>query len=116
MNVDHLLDDLFTEKRDSVVIEFLTNKDEMDEFEELYDLGFNLDKLIDEKGVGEYDWHEVNMDNSHGYLFMYGSNAEALFNVVKPEIVKAEFISRANAFLRFNKSKEEVLELEVEIR
>jgi hypothetical protein len=71
MNVDQLLGDLFKEKRDSVIIEFLTNKDELDEFEELYQLGFKLDKLISECGLGAYDWHEVSIDNSQGCLFMY---------------------------------------------
>lgn len=116
MNVDQLLSDLFKEKRDSVIIEFLTNKDELDEFEELYQLGFKLDKLISECGVGTYDWHEVNIDNSQGCLFMYGSNAEVLFNLVKPELEKVEFITRATAILRFVKPNDEELELYVEIR
>jgi len=58
----------------------------LDGLDPLHNLESELIQVIAEKGVGEYDGHEIAMDDSDGILFMYGRNAEALFKAVLPTL------------------------------
>jgi hypothetical protein len=99
-------------KEHSVVIHFMYLKEELDA---LHELDLKLDKLIREKGVGVYDWHEINLDMTDGTLYMYGPNAEALFNAVKPVLEETDFTKNAVAVLRFGGLRENASVIEVEI-
>lgn len=97
----------------SVVVHFLYGIEELDP---LHNLDTKLNKQINDAGVGVYDWHEIAMDSSHGFLFMYGPNAEKLFKTVLPTLKKCPFMKGAVAHLRFGALDEEgVPEIEVEI-
>jgi len=82
----------------------------------LYKLEDKLEEVILEKKVGEYDGHEIAMDYSDGYLYMYGPNAEYLFKVVKPILEASKFMKGAKATLRFGPPADGVKEIEVEIK
>jgi hypothetical protein len=99
-------------KEHSVVIHFMYLKEELDA---LHELDLKLDKLIREKGVGVYDWHEINLDMTDGTLYMYGPNAEALFKAVKPVLEETDFTKNAVAVLRFGGLRENASVIEVEI-
>jgi hypothetical protein len=51
--------------------------------------------------AGEYDGHVVAVDGSNGVIYMYGPDADRLFQVVKPVLESAEFMRGASATVRF---------------
>lgn len=81
----------------------------------LYELEDKLEYIISENGVGEYDGHEMATDYSDGNLYMYGPNAERLFQVIQPTLKETEFMKGATAKLRFGPPGDGVKEIEVEI-
>lgn len=101
-----------SKSRHAVIIHFNYGIDTLDE---LYLLEKKLEKQIIDKNVGEYDGHEVALDNSDGYLYMYGPNAESLFKAVKPILDATTFMKGATAVLRFGPPTEDSPEIEVEI-
>jgi len=104
--------DTLTKPRHAVIVYFNYGIDELDP---LHNLEGKLEKVIMENEVGEYDGHEIAMDDSHGFLYMYGPNAEKLFKTVKPTLEATEFMKGATATLRFGPPKDGVMEIEVEI-
>src|SRR5258708_34422942 len=73
----------------------------LDEDEPFYELSDKLRALVDESGLGEYDGHEMAMDNSDGSFYLYGPDAKKLYDVVKETIEKTTFMKGANVILRF---------------
>jgi hypothetical protein len=88
----------------------------IEKFDPLFKLEDELQKVITEKKVGEYDGHEIAMDYSDGYLYMYGSNAETLFKAVKPTLEACKFMKGAKVNIRFGPPGKESKEIEVEIK
>ena len=82
----------------------------------LFKLEDELEKVILEKKVGEYDGHEIAVDYSDGSLYMYGPNAETLFKAVKPTLEACKFMKGAKATIRFGPPLDGVKEIEVEIK
>ena len=97
----------------SVIIYFDYGLEEMDE---IYELGDKLRHILEENNLGEYDGHEVAMDNSDGSLYLYGPNAESLFIAIKPTLEKVEFLIGAKAVLRFGSYEDDAPEIIVEIK
>lgn len=83
--------------------------------ESLHQLEDKLEKIIIEQKVGEYDGHEIAVDYSDGFLYMYGPNAESLFKAVKPALEKTSLMKGAIAKLRFGPPEDGIMEIEVEI-
>jgi hypothetical protein len=96
----------------AVVVHFMYG---INSLEPLHALENELSRIIKVSGVGFYDGHEVAVDDSDGFLYMYGPNAEHLFKVVKPILEKAEFMKGAKAYLYFRYGNAKQTELEVEI-
>jgi hypothetical protein len=97
----------------AVIVYFFNYID--DELDKLHELDEKLSLALLQEGVGMYDGHEINMDGSDGSLYMYGENAEKIFNVVKPILEQADFTKGGVAVLRFGPIDQEVLQIEVEI-
>ena len=55
------------------------------------------------------------MDNSDGYLYMYGPNAETLFKAIKPTLEDSNFMKGAQVYLRFGPLEKGTKDIEVEI-
>jgi hypothetical protein len=96
----------------SVIVQFMYYKESLDPLHELED---RLRRVIEDKGVGFHDGHEINMDMSDGYLFMYGPNAEVLFKTVKPILEETDFTRNAVAYIRFGPPDADASEIEVNI-
>ncbi|MCL6220731.1 hypothetical protein [Zunongwangia pacifica] len=96
----------------AVIIEFNYGIQGMDK---LYDLTDKLKKIIVNNQLGEYDGHEIATDYSDGFIYMYGSNAEALFNGIKETLEQTDFMKGAKAKLRFGPPEEGIKEITVEI-
>ncbi len=56
---------------------------------------------LDGKNVGELDGHEIAIDGSDGFLFLYGPDADALFAVIEPVLRKSPVMPGADATLRY---------------
>jgi hypothetical protein len=67
----------------------------------LFALEERLESAIAQAAVGEYDGNEVATDGSDGYLYMYGPDADALLQAVKPILEGASFMRGAKARLRY---------------
>jgi hypothetical protein len=96
----------------AVIVHFLYGIEELDP---LYRLEDELEERILLNNVGEYDGHEIAMDNSDGYLYMYGPNAENLFKAIKPTLEACKFMKGAKAVMRFGPLQTNPSEIEVEI-
>lgn len=65
--------------------------------------------------AGEYDGNEVAKDGSHGTLYMYGPDAERLFETVRTVLEASEFMNGATVKLRYGPAKNGVKETEKKI-
>ena len=84
--------------------------------DEIYELSDELRTIIEENNLGEFDGHEVAIDNSNGSLYMYGPNAELLFKGIKSTLEKTSFLNGAKALLRFGPPEDGVEEITVDIK
>ena len=79
--------------------------------EPFYELSDRLRTLVDKSGLGEYDGHEMAMDNSDGSFYMYGPDAKKLYELVRETIEKTPFMGGANVVLRLGPPKDGVKEV-----
>lgn len=92
------LDNAEREYKQSVLINFYYGYEGL---EELHDLESKLRILLYNKGIGELDGHEINMDGSDGTLYLYANNAEELFKVIRPLLLQTPWMKKAEVYLRF---------------
>lgn len=81
----------------------------------LFELEDKLIAAIESAKVGEFDGNEVAMDGSDGTLYMYGPDADRLFEVVQPVLASATCIRQAVATIRYGPPEDGVKEREVAI-
>jgi hypothetical protein len=67
----------------------------------LFDLETKLEAVIDAAKVGELDGNEVATDGSDGTLFMYGPDADRLFETIRPVLEGCSFMRGARITLRY---------------
>ena len=81
----------------------------------LYETGFELSALIEKEQVGYYDWHCTAEDDSHGWLYMYGPDADKLFEIVKPVFEKTSFLKNGVVTLRYGPAETETRHKEIKL-
>lgn len=81
----------------------------------LFALEGELEAAISKAGAGLYDGNEIAVDGSDGRLFMYGPDADRLFEVVKPILESSSFMQGASAALRYGPHQTDARETEVTI-
>ena len=96
----------------AVIIEFKYGIQGLDS---LFELEERLEKIISEKKVGEYDGNEIAVDYSDGMLFMYGPNADQLFEAIKPILEQTAFMKGAKIKLRYGPPEDGVKEKTVNL-
>jgi len=79
----------------------------------LYALEEQLENAINDAGVGELDGNEVAVDGSDGSLFMYGTNADQLFAVIRPILEQSTAIHNAVATVRYGPPGDNVRSIKV---
>jgi hypothetical protein len=94
----------------AVIVHFMYGLEELDP---LYRLEDELAENILLNNAGEYDGHEIAMDNSDGYLYMYGPDAESLFKAIRPALEACRFMKGAKALMRFGLNDESDIEVEI---
>ena len=82
------------------------------DLQRLFDLEENLESTISDAGVGEFDGHDIAQDGSDGYLYMYGPDADILFEVVKPILETTDFMNGAFVKLRYGPPQDGAPEVE----
>jgi hypothetical protein len=81
----------------------------------LYDLEDKLESALQLADSGEFDGNEMAADGSDGYLYLYGPDADILFETIKPVLEAAAFMKGAKAKLRYGPPKDGTREVEIEI-
>jgi hypothetical protein len=81
----------------------------------LFALDDSLRSAIAKAHVGDYDGHEIRVDGSDGFLYMYGPNADELFDVVRPILERCPFTRGATVKIRYGPPAEGVPERKVAI-
>lgn len=67
----------------------------------LFALEEKLENAIASAGAGEFDGNEIATDGSDGRLYMYGPDADRLFDVVRPVLESAPFMRGAQVIKRY---------------
>ena len=67
----------------------------------LFELEGKLEAAIGAANVGEFDGNEVATDGSDGILYMYGADADRLFEVIRPVLEACSFMRGARVTLRY---------------
>jgi hypothetical protein len=81
----------------------------------LFALEEKLEVAIAEAKAGEFDGDEIAVDGSDGSLWMYGPDADRLFQVVEPILRASPFMRGARVKLRYGPPADGVLEKELTI-
>ncbi|PIT87205.1 MAG: hypothetical protein COU31_04135 [Candidatus Magasanikbacteria bacterium CG10_big_fil_rev_8_21_14_0_10_40_10] len=82
---------------------------------QFFQLEEELESAINTNNVGEYDGNEVATDGSHGTLFIYGTDADKLFDVVSPILKKAKSIKDITVTVRYGPPADGVKEKVVKL-
>ncbi|MCJ7623010.1 MAG: hypothetical protein MUO76_05875 [Anaerolineaceae bacterium] len=79
----------------------------------LFTLEGRLEESINTSDVGVFDGNEIATDGTDGVLYMYGPDADALFDAVRPALETADFMKGALVKLRYGPPQDGVREKEV---
>ena len=82
----------------AVIVHFSYGSNDL---EALFALEDRLERAIASAGAGEFDGNEIAADGSDGQLFMYGPDADRLFDVIRPVLESAPFMQGAQAIKRY---------------
>ncbi len=93
----------------SVAVKFKYGSDDKDP---LYELEERITEAVEEQGVGEYDGHEMSMDDSEGYFYLVGPDAMAVWEAIEPVVSKSKLMRGAEVELRKGAVDDEEAEVE----
>ena len=112
---------LFTKKTDpvalpdeqAVIVHFNYASD--DDLQPLFDFEDELTAVLESAQVGDLDGHDIAVDGSHGFLYMYGPDADRLFETIRPILEKNTNPQCHKAIVRYGPPVDGVEEREVVI-
>jgi hypothetical protein len=81
----------------------------------LFALEDKLEQAISAANAGEFDGNEVAVDGSDGYLYMYGPDADKLFEAVRPVLESSSFMKGAAVTKRYGPPEDGIREVVVRI-
>lgn len=93
----------------AVIIHFRYGRTDL---QPIFDLEDKLEAVIIEANAGEFDGNEVARDGSDGFLYMYGPNADALYDAILPVLKASDFMRGAKAILRYGPPEDGVQQIE----
>ena len=96
----------------AVIVRFDYGQTDLSPLNQLED---TLTAAIESAAVGEFDGNEIAVDGSDGTFYMYGPNADRLFEVVRPVLASATCIRNAVATIRYVPPEDGVEEKRVAI-
>ncbi|MCF7221949.1 hypothetical protein [Marilutibacter chinensis] len=74
------------------------------DLEPLLALGERLREVVEKAGTGEYDGHEIAEDGSDGAFFLYGPDADRLFESVRQTLLASGLLRRPSVRLRYGEA------------
>ncbi len=74
-----------------------------------------LDNAINSAKVGEYDGDEIAVSGKDGFLYMYGPDADRLFETIRPILEETPFMKGASVKKRYGAAEAGVKESVVRI-
>jgi hypothetical protein len=80
--------------------------------EPLYELEEKMQEAVDEAGAGDYDGHEMSIDDSEGYFYLVGPDARTLWEAIEPVVSKSKLMRGAEVELRMGDVDDEDTEIE----
>jgi hypothetical protein len=98
-----------SEPEHAVIIHFKYGSTDL---QPIFDLEDELEKAITAANAGEFDGNEVATDGSDGFLYMYGPNADALYEAILPVLQISGFMNGATAKLRYGPPEDGIKEIE----
>ena len=100
------------EPEHAVIVHFQYGKTDL---QPIFDLEERLEAAINDAGAGELDGNEMAEDGSDGYLYMYGPDADRLFETIRPVLEVSDLMKGASAKLRYGPPAAGVKEIEKKI-
>ena len=82
----------------TVVVHFLYGQEDL---RPLFALVDKLNAAVKRSGLGVYAGHEIAVDRSDGYLYLYGPDADALLRAIAPILNATPFAHGAKVKLRY---------------
>lgn len=82
----------------------------------LFALEDRLETAISAAHAGEYDGNEIATDGSDGFLYMYGPDADRLFDVIRPILEAEPFTRGADVVKRYGAPGDGVHEAKLKIK
>ena len=96
----------------AVIVRFAYRQLDLGPLQELED---ELISAIEAADVGEFDGYEIANDGSDGSLYMYGPDADKLFEAVRPVLASARCIQNVVATIRYGPPEDGVKERDLAI-
>ncbi len=96
----------------AVIVKFNYGSTDLDALFELED---ELEAVLEDDERGEYDGHEVAVDGSDGFLYLYGPDADALYDAIKPTLLDCSAIKNVVVRLRYGPPADGVREVVVNV-
>lgn len=81
----------------------------------LHQTADRLRGVVDGNGLGEYDGHELNVDGTDGTLYLYGPDADAIMDAIKPMLFDVDWLQKAKIKLRYGPPEEGVKERRIKL-
>ena len=82
----------------AVIVHFQYGSTNLDR---LFAAEHQLEAAINEARAGELDGHEIAVDGSDGFFYMYGPDADRLFAAVEPVLATVPFMNGATVTRRY---------------
>lgn len=86
------------------------------DLDRLHQVEDRLLEVIEKNGLGEYDGHEINVAGTDGTLYMYGPNADAIFEAIKPILFDVDWLKEAKVRLRYGPPEDGVKERRIKLQ
>ncbi len=103
----------------AVVVHFaygiLRPDDQTPDLQPLFKVEEALERAIADAKAGEYDGNEVAVSGKDGYLYMYGPDADRLYDVVRPILEGVPFMKGAEVKKRYGPPNPGVREVVLKI-
>ena len=83
--------------------------------EPLFKLEDRLENALAATKAGEYDGNEMAVDGQHGVLYMYGPDADRLYEAVAPILERESFMRGARIKKRYGPPEDGVREIDFQL-
>ena len=91
----------------AVIVAFKYGYPNLDRLFEVDDL---LEAAAEKSGAGEHDGHEIAVDLSDGSYYLYGPDADKLYEAIRPILEEQDFTKGAKVTLRYGPPEDGVPE------